>query len=236
MTMNIKTTRTSKLFFIALSVLAFTTGCKKDKNDTPTPPAETGKVALLHAAFGADSLDLYVGSSKINDKLLGYGDSLAYFDVTAGERSFELKGEDDESIVEEAFETEKGKNYSIAATNSKDGETFELTLIDDDLTSPDTDMAKIRLIHLSPDAGELNIVSNETARAENVAYKSASAFQEVDAVETSFDIVDSETQETLLTLKDVELSEGKIYTIWVSGLLEAGEEEQELEARIFINK
>jgi len=97
-------------------------------------------------------------------------------------------------------------------------------------------MAKIRLIHLSPDAGELNIISDETALAENIAYKSASAFKEVDAVETSFDIVDSETKETLLTLKDFELSEGKVYTIWVSGLQETEEEEEELKAHIFINK
>lgn len=237
--MNMKTTRTSKLFFIAalaLSVLTFTTGCEKDKNDTPAPPVETGRVALLHAAFGADSLNLYVGSKKVNSKLLGYGDSVKYFDVTVGDRSFELKGEDDESIIKESFEAEKGKNYSIAATNSVDGETFELTLIDEELTSPDTDMAKIRLIHLSPDAGELNMVSDETELAENIAYKSASAFKEVDAVETSFDIVDSETQKTLLTIKDFELSEGKIYTIWVSGLQETEEEAEELKAHIFINK
>ena len=237
--MNKNTTSTSKPFVIALlalAVLSFTAGCEKDKNDTPTPTVETGKVALLHAAFAADSLDLYVGSKKVNSKLLGYGDSLKYFEVSVGERAFELKGEDDESIVKESFEAEKDKNYSVVATNSADGETFELTLIDDDLTTPDTDMAKIRLIHLSPDAGELTMVSGETELAEGIAYQSASAFEEVDAVTTSFDIVDAETQEPLLTIKDFELSEGKIYTIWVSGLQETEEEESELKAHIFINK
>lgn len=238
--MNIKTRKTSKLFVIAsvaVSILSFTAGCKKDNDDTPEPPAvESGRVALLNAAFGADSVNLFVDAKKVNSKLLGYGDSLKYFDVTAGERSFELKGKDDKSIVKKSFKTDKDKNYSIVATNSKDGETFELVQITDDLAAPKADMAKIRLVNLSPDAGKLNLVSGETDLAENIDYKSASAYKEVDAETTSFDIVDPEAEKTLLTITDLELAEGKIYTIWVSGLQETEEEKEELKAHIFINE
>src|SRR5690606_35704991 len=116
-----------------------------------------------------------------------------------------------------------------------DGQTFELIQVTDDLTAPKTDKAKIRFIHLSPDAGKLNLVTGDTKLAENVSYKSASAFKEVDAKKTSFDIVDPDAKQTLFTVENLELVKGKIYTIWVAGLEETEDAKKELKAHIFIN-
>ncbi len=236
--MNIKLRRTPKLFILAsmVSIVALTVGCKKDDKDTPKPPAGSGKVAFLNAAFGSDSLNFFVDTKKANGKLLGFGDSLKYVDVTAGERAFEIKGKDDKSILKKSFKTEKDKNYSLLASNSKDGKTFELIQVSDDLTAPKTDKAKVRFIHLSPDAGKLNMVNGETKLAENIAYKSASAYKEVDAKKTTFDIVDPEAKETLLTVEDLDLAKGKIYTIWIAGLQETDDAKKKLRVHIFINK
>ncbi|GGG96136.1 hypothetical protein GCM10007415_34180 [Parapedobacter pyrenivorans] len=236
MTMNIKLRKTPKLLlFASAALLALTVSCEKDDNDTPNPPTGSGKVALLNAAFGSDSVNFFVGTKKATSKLLGYGDSLKYLDVAAGEPTFELKGKDDKSIVKKSFKTEKDKSYSILASNSKDGKTFELIQVTDDLTAPKTDKAKIRFIHLSPDAGKLNLANGNTKLAENVTYKSASAYKEVDAKKTSFNIVDPEAKKTLLTVKDLELVKGKIYTIWVAGLEETGDAKKKLKAHIFTN-
>lgn len=235
--MNIKFLRNPKLFILAsmVSIVALTVSCKKDK-DTPEPPAGSGKVALLNAAFGSDSLNFFIDTKKVNGKLLGFGDSLKYVDVAAGECAFEIKGKDDKSIVKKTFKAEKDKNYSLLASNSKDGKTFELIHLSDDLTAPNTDKAKIRFIHLSPDALKLNLASGETKLAENIAYKSASTYKEVDAKKTSFDIVDPEAKVTLLSIRDLELVKGKIYTIWVAGLQETDDIKKKLKAHIFINK
>ncbi|MFC3198071.1 DUF4397 domain-containing protein [Parapedobacter deserti] len=236
--MNIELRTTSKLFLLAsfVSILAMTVGCEKDDKGTPKPPDGEGKVALLNAVFGTDSLNFFVDTKKVTKKLLGYSDSLNYVAVTAGEREFELKGKDDKSIVKKSFKAEKDKHYSILAANSADGKTSELIQVSDDLTAPKTDKAKVRFIHLSPDAGKLNLSIGETKLAENIAYKNASAYKEVDAKKTSFDIVDPEAKETLLTVKDLELAKGKIYTIWIAGLQETNDEEKNLQANIFVNK
>src|SRR5690606_27036857 len=173
---------------VCSSDLACTVGCKKEDKDTPNPSTGSSAVALLNAAFGSDSLHVFFDAKKVSSKLLGFGDSLKYTDVSVGEPTFEIKGKDDKSLVKKSFKTENDKNYTVLATNSADGKTFELVQITDDLTAPKTDKAKIRFIHLSPDAGKLNLMSGETKVAENIAYKSSSAYKEVDAGETSFDI------------------------------------------------
>lgn len=236
MKIKMKKTPGTLLLTSMVAVLTFTVACEKDDNDGPNPPAGSGKVALLNAAFGTDSVNFYVGSEKMNSKLIGYGDSLKYTSVEVGDSAFELKGKDDKSLVKKSFKTEKDKNYSILASNSKDGETFELVQITDDLTAPKSDKAKIRFIHLSPDAAKLNLVSGDTILAENIAYKSASAFKEVDAAEISLSILDAEAADTLLTVNEFELVKGKIYTVWVSGLQDTDDEDKQLKARVFTNK
>lgn len=237
--MNFNWKKITHVLFLgaAASLFAMTLGCDKDDDDTPRPPAGSGKVALLNAAFGKDSLHLFVDGEKVTTKLLEYGDSLKYVTVDAGDYSFELKDKENKSVVKKTFKTEKDKNYSILATNSKAGDKFELVQVADDLTAPKSDKAKVRFIHLSPDAAKLNLTSGDTKLAENIAYKSASPFKEIDAEETSFSIVDAEAADTLLTISDFNVTKGKIYTIWVSGLQEVDEDDDtKLKARIFTNK
>src|SRR5690554_1578392 len=111
MTMNIKFHNIPTRFLWAslVSVLVLTAGCEKDDTDGPKPPAASGKVAFLNAAFGSDSVNLFVDTKKANSKLLGYGDSLTYVDVTAGDRTFELNEKDGESVVKKTFDIEKDK-------------------------------------------------------------------------------------------------------------------------------
>lgn len=235
--MNIKLQYTSKSVVLAslFAFLAVAVGCKKDDNNNPQPTA-TAKVAFLNGVFGSDSLDLFVDTKKANSKLLGFGDHLAYLSVTVGERAFEIKDKDEKSIAKKSFKTEKDNDYSILASNSADGKTFELIQIADDLTAPTGDKAKIRLVHLSPDAGKLNLASGETVLAENISYKGASLYKEVDAKKTSFEIVDADAEETILNVEGLDLAKGKIYTIWVSGLQDPEDQGEALKARIFTNK
>ncbi len=229
---------TSKLFFLSSMAVALTAtiGCKKDKDETPPPPAATGKVALLNAAFGTDSINLFVDAKKSNTQLIGYGDSLNYLSTGVGDREFDIKKKDNASIVKKTFKTEKDKNYSLLVTNAPEGDNFELLQVTDDLTAPATDKAKIRFIHLSPDADKLNLMSGDTKLAENISYKTASVYKEVEAKKTSFTIVDPQANKTLLSLTDFDLVKGKIYTIWASGLEETADNSKKIQAHLFINK
>src|SRR5690606_41601498 len=82
--MNIKMLRTPKLVILVsmVSLIACTVGCKKEDKDTPNPPTGSSAVALLNAAFGSDSLHVFFDAKKVSSKLLGFGDSLKYTDVS----------------------------------------------------------------------------------------------------------------------------------------------------------
>lgn len=236
--MKVILTKTSKLFFLAALMLSLiaNTGCNKD--DTPKPPVKKyGKIALLHAAFGADSINFFIESKKVNSKMIGYSDSLNYVEILAGEPSIEIKGKDDKSLAKKSIKIDVNASYSLLVTNSTDGKTFESIQVSDDLTAPKENKAKVRFVHLSPDVTKLNLDTTGEAKVfENIAYKSASPYKELDAKKTTFKIVDSESKAVLGTISELDLVKGKIYTIWVSGLKETTDEKKEVKANIFVNK
>src|SRR5690606_41230376 len=92
MKIKMKKTPGTLLLTSMVAVLAFTVACEKDDNDGPNPPAGSGKVALLNAAFGTDSVNFYGGAEKMNSKLIGDGDSLKYNSVEVGHRACEHRG------------------------------------------------------------------------------------------------------------------------------------------------
>ncbi len=232
--MKLQHTRRSFLFASLFSLLAVTIAC--DKDEQANPIIESGKATVLHGSFGNDSLDFFVDNKKVNSKLVAYGAAINYIELLKGENSFEAKTANGQSIVKKNYNIEKNKNYSILLASSADGNTKELIQVTDDLTAPGTDKAKIRLIQLSPNAGKLNLQSGSTKLAENVDFKAASAFVEVNGQKTTFEIVDPTENETLLTIQDLELAKGKIYTIWVVGLKDSSDTKNKLKANVFVNK
>lgn len=236
--MKVLLTKTSKLFLSAAILLSLVsaTGCDKD-DDTPPPAKKYGKIAVLNAAFGADSINFLIENKKVNNKLIGYSDSLNYVDIVAGQPSVEIKGKDDKSLVKKTLETAENKNYSLLVANSTDGKTFEVVQVNDDLTAPGENKVKIRVANLSPDVSKLNLVSGtDTKQFENVAYKSASAYKELDAQKITFKITNPDDNAVLATITDLDLIKGKIYTIWVSGLKETTDNSKKIQANVFINK
>ncbi|HAO07120.1 MAG TPA: hypothetical protein DCQ50_09040 [Chryseobacterium sp.] len=235
--MKVLLTKTSKLFFLATMMLslAATTGCDKDDDNTP-PAKKYGKIAVLNGAFGVDSINFFIENKKVNAKLIGYSDSLNYVEILAGEPSVEIKGKDDKSLSKKSIKTSESSNYSLLVTNSTDGKTFETIQVTDDLTAPAENKAKIRLVHLSPDVNKLNLETGDTKVFENAAYKAATTYKEINAQKTTFKIVDSESKATLATITDLELSKGKIYTVWLSGLKETADDKKKAQANIFVNK
>lgn len=234
--MKVLLTKTSKLFFVSALILSLigSTGCDKDDNQ---PVKKYGKIALLNGAFGTDSLNLFIDNRKVNSKLIAYSDSLNYVEIEAGDRSAEARKKDNTSLTTKATKIEANKNYSLLITNSANGQTFESILVSDDLAAPAENKAKIRFIHLSPDVVKLNLeTTGGTKVFENINYKNAGLFKDIDAQKTSFKIVDPETNTVLATLTDLDIVKGKIYTVWSSGLKVTEDNKKKLQANAFVNK
>lgn len=226
---NLKAELKTLILAALASTLVFATGCKKDKDDPL--PTQYGRVALLHAGFGGDSLNIFVDGQKVNQKPFGYTDTAGYFNLPAGTRKFELKGKDSKTLLAKSLSVEKNKNYSLFASNGKDAKTFELIPIEDALSAPADNKAKIRFVHLSPDTDKLHFVAADDSKiSENIGFKNAGAFKELDAKKTSFKVIDADKKTVIGEVKDLQLEKGKLYTIWLTGL------KAELKTNVFVNK
>jgi hypothetical protein len=227
--------KTMRLPILCLALAVTYSSCSDD--DNPIPNADTAIFSVFHASPSTDSLNFFLDANKVNTKLVGLGDSINYAEAFIGDRLAEIKKKDGASIFKKSIKLEKDKAYSLFITNAKDKTDAEYVQITDDLTNPATGKAKIRFVHVSPDAGKLNLaVTGGADLFTEKEFKSATEFKEIDAKKQSFEIVDQGSDAVLSTLVDVDIKAGKIYTIWVKGLKDTEVDALEIEAMIYNNK
>ena len=219
---------------LGLAVLLIS-ACSKDDDNSPIIPDQKARIAWFHAATGLDSLHISIDENTAKESPIGYGDSTAYMEVLAGEHPLSIGTSDEETSLEDTLDFDENTSYSIFILGGEQGEGLSLVRVEDDLRKPDEENAKIRLAHLSPDAGTLQINVSDTVLAAETGFSNVSDFEELEAGSHSISIVDSDSEETIVELEDLELEAGKIYTIWLSGQVDATDPEQALQALIFEN-
>lgn len=205
------------LVLLAVSML---TACKKDKDKGPDL-AKPGKVAMLISSPGADEFSFLLNGTKTNTaKPLTYNTVIDYTDIKAGtgEFSFTKKGAT-EVLAKINYNIKPQSNYSLIVTDKSP--KAALILVEDDLSAPAADKAKVRFINLSPDAPELDLYvgGKLDAGLTKKAFKAVSSFVNVDpGAELKFEIKENGKTEVLATLDKYKVEKGKIYTIWARGL------------------
>src|SRR5690606_19633776 len=96
-------------------------------------------------------------------------------------------------------------------------------IVEDELDSPASGKALVRLIHLSPDAPEVNLQIGEDDEDlfENQGYRGLSDFVEVEAGRLDLNLVAAEDGASLVTAQSVNIREGRIYTLVVRGYMDS---------------
>lgn len=219
--MKTKTTITlvKKGSLLVLSTLIFA-ACAKDKSD-PTPNNPNGKFAMIVSSPGATEFALLVNETKTaTSKLLTYNTVVPYTDVKAGAAAFSFTKKDGTEVLAKISGTIKASSSYTLLVGDKSPKT-SLILVEDDLSAPATDQAKVRFVNLSPDAGVLDLyVAGKTDTGlSKKAFKEVSAFINVSpAAELKFEVKENGKTEVLATLEKYKVEKGRIYTIWVSGV------------------
>lgn len=214
----IQTAKTLGLFILTGLVLV---SCKKDKKE---PIAQTAKVALMISSPGATELSLFVDGTKAVTPVLTYNSVVPYLGVTAGTvKEFSFKKKDVADVLDKVSTLLKnGASYTLMFAD-KSPKTA-IIMVEDDLSAPAAEKAKIRFVNLSPDAPALDLfVGGKTdALVTKKAFKEVSTFVNVDpGVDLSFQIKENGKTEVLASLAKFTLEKGKIYTIWARGLKDA---------------
>lgn len=203
--------------FLFGAVLVFSlTSCNNDDDDDYVAPP-VAYVSLYHASPNASGLNIIVDNRQINSYPFSYSQNTGYRRFYTGARDLKFTPYNaNNSVVDTTTTFEPGRAYSVFITGSYP--SIEALILEDNSDQPAAGSAKLRIVHLSPDAPALDIFaqSDEAALVEAQDYKSASEFLEVDAGLYDFDVKDQEGN-TLLNVDDISISSGIYYTLVVKG-------------------
>jgi hypothetical protein len=201
---------------------------------TPTDsPAmqETANVRVAHMSPDAPNVDVYVDS---DDPVLGdvaFGAVSDYLEVPAGDRQVEITaaGDPDTSVFDDTVTVAADTDYTVAAAGeiSEEGsEPFAPVVLEDDNSEVSSGDARLRAVHLSPDAPAVDITAGggEVVLFDGVPF-GESGYTTVGAGDYTVEIRgDTESNDgDVVADFDVTLEDGVVYTAFAAGYLNPDE-------------
>lgn len=213
----------------------FLAGC--DDDDDGVDLVEEAEVMVVHASPDAPGVDLLVNDVKVNNSPLTFPNNTGYLELPAGTQNIKVNAAGTTTTVINAdLNLERDKDYTVFAINTLDN--IEALVLEDDLTDPASGMSHVRFVHLSPDAPAVDIaVQGGPVLFSNRAFKSATPFTPVSAGTYTLEVRPAGSTTAVLTIPNVELRSGDIYTVFARGFLSPPEgNTNTLGAQVIVNE
>lgn len=204
------------LCLVLFSSSAFFSSCRPDNN---TGISTLSNVMLVHASPNTPDVDLYLNDVLQNGNGFAYGDASTYVQSFTGLINIRLNERGTANVlVDKGVEFNQNGNYSIFVIDTlPDVKTM---VLEDDLSEPQLGKAKVRFIHLSPDAPAVDVLNllDSSVVVSNMSFKSYTAFLPLNAgvYDLGIRVVGDSS---IIPLPSLTLSAGKVYTAMAKGLL-----------------
>ncbi len=213
------------------------TACNNDDDVAPIENQDISYVSLYQASPDAPDMRVVVDSRQINASPFEYANHTGYLRFYAGERTMSFGPFDGSNVVSDTtLNLMENEFYSIFVTDEYP--EVQPLIINDTNEAPDEGMAKIRFLHLSPDAPAVNLEADEMEMplAESAMFNEIADFMEVEAGNYDLTVNTSDGDETVLEIPNTVFQEGGFYTVIVRGYANppAGNN-NDLTAEILIN-
>lgn len=175
-------------------------------------------VRIVHASPKAGPVDIFVDGKKLLSNV-SFNTVTDYKTLTPGKHAIKVapagKGENAATITANANVKQQGY-YTIAVTGSNQG-NFSVKGFKDDNTGSTKD-AKIRVYHLSPDLGTVNVTTSGNKKVvSDLPYEQASDYITVPAGSYTLNATATKTDKKL-PIK-VDAKDGKVYSVFMLGEL-----------------
>ncbi len=225
-------------------------GCADPDYETPTPSLNasvaTSNVLVVNAVPGSAALTrLAVDNIPVTGPLPSFTQAfpaqsaqVKYLAIPAGNRQIraELATVAADAVASSRFNTGQYYSYFITDTlnrpQDRDQYIIRPLIIADNLSAPAAGKARVRFLHLSPNAPEVGVYNTltravvfsprryrETARGSGATRSDFTAFTQVDAGTYALDVRTLQTAAPVLVLPAVTFEAGKIYTVFARGLV-----------------
>lgn len=181
---------------------------------------EGAQVRLLHASPDAPAVDVYINKDKIISGMK-FKELSEYLSIDEGSYDIKVfasgnKPKKSDPILEENLTFTAGEASTLAVSGM--AEDLDLNELSDDLSTNENE-AKLRVLHLSPDAPKVDVYSLDTPVVTGVGYSKATEYQSLPEGEYSLDIRPAGQDKAIFNVPNVELKKGENYTAIAIGLL-----------------
>lgn len=189
----------------------------------PVGAANDAMVRVLHASPDAPAVDVWVDGSKVLTNVAFKGLS-SYLPLPAGAHNIKVvaTGTTTPALIDATPTFDAGKKYTVAAIG-KAASVAAKVIVDDGATVAGS--AKLRVIHLSPDAPAVDVAVAGQAPADapvkNLSYPDATGYLTLAPNSYNFEVRLTGTTTVALPLPGVALAAGTNYTVFAVGLAAA---------------
>jgi hypothetical protein len=181
------------------------------------------QVRVAHLAPDAPNVDVYVnGEPVLTD--VAYTTISDYLPLPAGTQQVTVYATGDTStpVIDTPVEVAAGGAYTIAAVGLVADGSLTAQVYEDDLRAPSAGNAKVRVVHASPDAGPVDVVPRGgDPLVEGLTFPDATPYVEVPEGTYTLDVNPAGTTDTVLTVPDVALADGGVYSAFAVGTVYA---------------
>ncbi|KHJ38690.1 hypothetical protein PBAC_10280 [Pedobacter glucosidilyticus] len=211
--------RVQIIVFLSMVVLGWVS-CTDPTEVIPQPTTAT-RIMLINASPDVGTIDFYLNGEKINASPLAFRDNTNYVNIArSGTFTAEAKL-GSRTLFSQTIFLQPGRSHSLFLTGAvADTSLFYVATLDN-IDTPALNKAKLRFINLSPNAPAFNVInSDSTVLFNNAAYRTASNFIELDAQTYSLKVLASRDRSSWLNLPTYNFENGRIYTLFVSNLVD----------------
>lgn len=169
-----------------------------------------------NASPNSGDLYFFADDNQVNNNSLNFGSALGYYNFYEGDRTISVKNANGTVLASTDLTLSVGEYFTVFAVNNS--EELELAVYEDVLINPASGKARIRFINLSPDSDGIDVYDNVLEVASDLTFKEASPFTDLPAGTYTFAFRRS-SDDSELALKNIQLSPGRIYTIYTKGFV-----------------
>lgn len=206
-----------RLLLLAAVPTMLLTSCDDDDDDLDLLEEEAN-VMVVHASPDAPAVDLYVDDEKVNASALNYPDNTGYLEVEEGDRNIKVTAAGagiGSPVINADVDLDEDEYYTIFAVDELNN--IGALVLEDDLTEPASGKAHVRVVHLSPDAPNVDVVvQGGPTLFSDLEFREATAFTPVDAGTYTLEVQPVGSDDAAITTT-LTLQEGVIYTVFARG-------------------
>lgn len=199
---------------------------RSDSGTSTAPPAKEAQqrqnalVRVINAAPHAMAIDVFADDQKTFEAV-SFKDVTPYKEISDTRHTFRVRqaGKDTEQPMAENSEgLVAGRHYTVLIMPGTNDKTT-VSIINDNIAAPPADKAQVRVIHASPDSGEVDIVekSGNKKLFSGINFEGETTYVAVDPIKTTLEVRPEGQDQSVLTVPNANFEMGKYYTIVVTG-------------------